>query len=182
MGDKEIKKSKKWSTWQHVSKSAYANTTSLPLYQFTAKWHQLNFNENWYKSGEVFLAKCCKVLTFSHFYFVQYSHWCHLKNAFSVRGLLSRLVTVYLIDNLDKRSRVARWYIYIFRPKIVIWGNFVENVNIFYGHWVYFTAVWNILWPSGIFGGYLVDLFPVLVYCTKKNLSTLKRKVFSFLS
>jgi hypothetical protein len=48
-------------------------------------------------------------------------------------------------------TRVARWYI----KKT----------------WVYFGGPWNgkclcILWPIGIF-------FPVLVYCTKKNLATL---------
>jgi hypothetical protein len=46
----------------------------------------------------------------------------------------------------------------------------MENVGIFYVHFVYFTAIGNIilyiLWSFGKF-------FPILVYCTKKNLATL---------
>jgi hypothetical protein len=32
----------------------------------------------------------------------------------------------------------------------------MEDVGIFYGHMVYFIAIWYILWPLGIFYGYLV--------------------------
>jgi hypothetical protein len=32
----------------------------------------------------------------------------------------------------------------------------MEDVGIFYGHLVYFTANWYILWPFGIFYGNLV--------------------------
>jgi hypothetical protein len=50
----------------------------------------------------------------------------------------------------------------------------MENLGIFYGHLVYFTAIgnmyymaiWYILWSFGIF-------LTVLVFCTKKNLATL---------
>jgi hypothetical protein len=42
----------------------------------------------------------------------------------------------------------------------------MEYVDKFYGHLVYFAAIWYILWSSGIF-------FPVLVCCSKKNLATL---------
>jgi hypothetical protein len=42
----------------------------------------------------------------------------------------------------------------------------MEDLGVFYGLWVYFTAVWYILRPFGIFS-------PVWVYCTKKNLATL---------
>jgi hypothetical protein len=44
---------------------------------------------------------------------------------------------------------------------------------------VYFTAIWYILRPFGIFYGHLVMLwsfgifFPVLVYCVKTNLATM---------
>jgi hypothetical protein len=44
---------------------------------------------------------------------------------------------------------------------------------------VYFMAVWSIIWPSGIFCGFLVYLTaiwhisPVFVSCSKKNLATL---------
>jgi hypothetical protein len=47
-----------------------------------------------------------------------------------------------------------------------------ENVGEFYGHLEYFTAIWYTFWP-------LVNvvviwyIFPVLVYCVKKNLATL---------
>jgi hypothetical protein len=42
----------------------------------------------------------------------------------------------------------------------------MENDGIFYGHLEYFTAIWYILRPFGIF-------FPVLLHCVKKNLATL---------
>jgi hypothetical protein len=32
----------------------------------------------------------------------------------------------------------------------------VENIDIFYEHLVYFTAIGNILWPFDLFGGHLV--------------------------
>jgi hypothetical protein len=32
----------------------------------------------------------------------------------------------------------------------------MEDIGILYDHLVYFTAIWNILWPFGIFYGYLV--------------------------
>jgi hypothetical protein len=46
----------------------------------------------------------------------------------------------------------------------------MEDVDIFYGHLVYFTAIRNILWPLGMVVWYV---FPLLVCCTKKNLATL---------
>jgi hypothetical protein len=77
-------------------------------------------------------------------------------------------------------TRVARWY--IFKPKIPIWVNFGGSCNgrclhiiwpfgipilwpfgipilwpfgIFYGHLVYFMAIWSILWSFGLFYGHL---------------------------
>jgi hypothetical protein len=47
---------------------------------------------------------------------------------------------------------------------------------------VYFMAIWSILWRFGIFCDHLVHfvfirfIFPVLVSCTKKNLATLVEK------
>jgi hypothetical protein len=35
-------------------------------------------------------------------------------------------------------------------------GLAMENVGIFYGNLVYFTAIWSILWPFGEFHGRLV--------------------------
>jgi hypothetical protein len=32
----------------------------------------------------------------------------------------------------------------------------MEDVGIFFGHLVYFVAIWYILWPIGIFCGHLV--------------------------
>jgi hypothetical protein len=49
----------------------------------------------------------------------------------------------------------------------------MEGPGKLYVHLVYFMAIWYSLWPFGIFNGYLVYLFPVLVCCTKKNLATL---------
>jgi hypothetical protein len=55
----------------------------------------------------------------------------------------------------------------------------MEDVGIFYGHLFHFTVFWYILWTFGIFYGCLVFfvviwcIFPVLVFCTMKNLATL---------
>jgi hypothetical protein len=71
--------------------------------------------------------------------------------------------------------RVARWF--VFKPKIPLWVNFGGPCNgkscfilrpfgLFYGNLKHFMAIGYILWSFGIF-------FPVLVFCTKKNLATL---------
>jgi hypothetical protein len=56
-------------------------------------------------------------------------------------------------ESLCHQIRVARWY--IFKAKIPVWVNFLGSCNgrvgIFYGHLVYFTAVWYISRPFGIF-------------------------------
>jgi hypothetical protein len=72
-----------------------------------------------------------------------------------------------------KPTRVARWY--FFKPKILIWVNFENgNVGTFYGHLefrycghlVYFMAIcWLVV---------IWYISPILVYCIKKNLATLK--------
>jgi hypothetical protein len=36
----------------------------------------------------------------------------------------------------------------------------MENLGIFYDHLVYFTAIINVLWPFGLFCGYLVYFSP----------------------
>jgi hypothetical protein len=46
-------------------------------------------------------------------------------------------------------TRFARWF--VFRP---------DDVGIFYGHLVYFTAIWYILQSFGIFSGNLVYFSP----------------------
>jgi hypothetical protein len=48
-----------------------------------------------------------------------------------------------------------------------------ENVALIYGRLEYFTNIWDVLRPFGTFCANLVDFFPVLVSCTKKNLATL---------
>jgi hypothetical protein len=55
----------------------------------------------------------------------------------------------------------------------------MKDVGKFYGHFVYFTAIWYILWSFwyillsfGIFCGHFGIFFPVLVCCTKYNLAT----------
>jgi hypothetical protein len=40
----------------------------------------------------------------------------------------------------------------------------MEDFDIFYGHLFSFTSIRYILWPFGVFYGYLV-FFPVLVCC-----------------
>jgi hypothetical protein len=55
----------------------------------------------------------------------------------------------------------------------ILEGLAVEDVGIFYGHLVHFTVFCYILWTFDIVRGNLVYFFPVLVFCTKKNLATL---------
>jgi hypothetical protein len=64
-------------------------------------------------------------------------------------------------------ARVARWF--IFKPNPPIWVHF-RNVDIFYGHFEYFTDIWDILRPFGTFG----FTWNILVSCTEKNLATLQ--------
>jgi hypothetical protein len=50
--------------------------------------------------------------------------------------------------------------------------NPIKNLLYFMDIWyMYFTAIWDILWILGIFCK--LALFPVLVSCAKKNLATL---------
>jgi hypothetical protein len=60
---------------------------------------------------------------------------------------------------VDRRESMAA-RCYIFKPKTPIWVNFGgsknENVAMIYGHLVYFTAIWSILRPFGLFYGHLV--------------------------
>jgi hypothetical protein len=57
------------------------------------------------------------------------------------------------------KTRVARCY--IFKPKIATWVNFVV---LQWKRVVYFTAVWSILRPFGIFGAiwYIFSRFGIL--------------------
>jgi hypothetical protein len=48
----------------------------------------------------------------------------------------------------------------------------MEDVGIFYTHLVHFTVFWYILWTFGIFV-VIWYIFPVLVFCIKKNLAPL---------
>jgi hypothetical protein len=48
----------------------------------------------------------------------------------------------------------------------------MEKVGIFYVHLEYILAIWYILWPLGALVA-TWNIFPVLVYCVKKNLATL---------
>jgi hypothetical protein len=64
-------------------------------------------------------------------------------------------------------------------PKIPnIWeeGLGMENVGIFYGHLVYFVVLWKSLWLFGIFCSHWV-YFSALVFCAKKDLATLVKKL-----
>jgi hypothetical protein len=70
----------------------------------------------------------------------------------------------------------------------ILEGLAMENLGIFYDHLVYLTAIKNILWPFGTFCGHLVHfvaiwyIFPILVFCTKTNLATLRMYTYPFLS
>jgi ABC-type spermidine/putrescine transport system permease subunit II len=44
----------------------------------------------------------------------------------------------------------------------------MEDVGMFYGHLVYFTAIWYILGPLGTFYGYLVYFFPFWYVVVRK--------------
>jgi hypothetical protein len=87
----------------------------------------------------------------------------------------------YRVIQIRTATRVAR--LYIFKPKIQIWVNFVvlqwqmlvycmaflsilQPFGKFYGHFVYFPQFWYISHSFGIFS-------PVLVCCTQKNLATI---------
>jgi hypothetical protein len=68
--------------------------------------------------------------------------------------------------------------VYLHFKKIPSFGVFLNALqrNIF----VYFMAIWyilwpfGVLWPSGLFCGQLVNVhFPILVWFTEKNLATL---------
>jgi hypothetical protein len=60
--------------------------------------------------------------------------------------------------------------IHISKPKILFYilrGLGLENVVISCGHLVYFTTIWYVFVAIWYF-------FPVLVFCTKKNLASLR--------
>jgi hypothetical protein len=74
----------------------------------------------------------------------------------------------------------AKWY--ILWPFGTFCGHLVHFEVIWYilwsfgtfcGHLVHFVVIWYILWSFGTFCGHLVYFFPVLVFCTEKNLATL---------
>jgi ABC-type spermidine/putrescine transport system permease subunit II len=48
----------------------------------------------------------------------------------------------------------------------------MEDVGIVYGHLVYFTAIWYVLWPFRIFYGHLVYFSPFWYVAQKENLAT----------
>jgi hypothetical protein len=45
----------------------------------------------------------------------------------------------------------------------------MEDVGIFYGHFVYFTAKWYIIWPFGAFCGYSVYFCRFGMLCREKS-------------
>jgi hypothetical protein len=49
----------------------------------------------------------------------------------------------------------------------------MEKVGIFFGHLEYIMDIWYILWLFGNLEG-IWYISPVLVYCVKKNLATLR--------
>jgi hypothetical protein len=57
----------------------------------------------------------------------------------------------------------------------ILEGLAMEDVGIFYAHLKYLIAIWYILWPFGPICCHFGIFFPVVVYCTKKNLATLLR-------
>jgi hypothetical protein len=45
----------------------------------------------------------------------------------------------------------------------------MEEVGLFYGHFVHFTAIWCIFWPFGIFYGHLVYFSTFWYTVTRKS-------------
>jgi hypothetical protein len=65
-------------------------------------------------------------------------------------------------------SQVVRWYIFKQKAQFGLFleGLRIENVGIIYGHLVYFTAIWYILWP---FGNLLVIFSRFGILCQEKS-------------
>jgi hypothetical protein len=75
------------------------------------------------------------------------------------------------------RFGVARWHIFKkSQLTLILEGLSMEDVGKFYGHFVYFTAIWHVLYILKSFGIYL----PFLVCCTKTNLAT-QTRIFRFI-
>jgi hypothetical protein len=129
-----------------------------------------------YSTGSFF---CCKIKTYQRFL-----RSCVLDSSLKNEKIKKwiRSLTWWLFSSGFRfwsknfvLGRVARWY--IFKPKTPIW------VNVWWVlQWemlVYFTDLWYIVRPIGIFYAYLYSLwsfgiwFPILICCTKKNLATL---------
>jgi hypothetical protein len=51
---------------------------------------------------------------------------------------------------------------------LILEGHAMENLDIFYDHLVYFTAIENILWPFVIFCGHLVYFSPFWYFVSRK--------------
>jgi hypothetical protein len=87
------------------------------------------------------------------------SAWQKMKMLLSVfeNALLKKYVAGFF-KSFAVSSRVARWH--IFKPKIPFWliseDLAMEDVRIFYGRLVYFTAIWSILLSFGLFYCHLV--------------------------
>jgi hypothetical protein len=76
-----------------------------------------------------------------YFRFIRRKYNSDIKLTFSGRGwALAREPAPFVLQ-----SRVARWH--IFKPKFgqFFEGLAMEDVGIFYGHLVYFIAIWYIL-------------------------------------
>jgi hypothetical protein len=69
---------------------------------------------------------------------------------------------------------------FVFKPKIPIWVNFGGCCDGSCWYITYYMVICSILWPSGLFYGFLVCfkviwyILPVLVSCSKKNVATLR--------
>jgi hypothetical protein len=61
-----------------------------------------------------------------------------------------------------------------FKPKVPIWlnfgGSYMEHVGIFYGHFVYFTAIWYTLWPYVTYILWLFGIFFPFWYVSPRKI------------
>jgi hypothetical protein len=94
---------------------------------------------------------------------------------------------IILTTNAVVWIRVARWY--IFKPKLPIWVHFGGPLNrkcwhilwtfgLYYGHFVYFIAVWHTLWSLDI----CISTCFAMLYQVKSGKYFLIKKPFSSLS
>jgi hypothetical protein len=91
---------------------------------------------------------------------------CFPKNLFRVRKETN--IFLLLCSTLDQGCQMAYFQTKMGRFGQILEGLAMEDVGTLYGHLVYFTAIWYSLWPFGIFCGYFVYFFLILIFAPRK--------------